>query len=218
MTNVLMLNLAYNVIVKVFSAQLLIMALFVLAPDAKRLIALLLLNRKTEPRQIHPLFLRTKLDTIARIAGVMLATWIVYWGYQAPARQALARLEARNTPLHGIWEAEETAQSGLQTDPGAWRYLVFPWEDTKLAVVIFASNAVVRYDPKIDPLANTIEIKAWPGSSTFSQSLSFEYGRPDNNHLVLRRQVGSGDSVALRFRRVDPSSFPLVNDTHRWAW
>ena len=49
MANVLMLNLCYDVPVKTFSGHLLLMAVFLLLPDLRRLARVFILNRPTEP-------------------------------------------------------------------------------------------------------------------------------------------------------------------------
>ena len=54
MTNVVALNLCYDVPVKMYSASILLMATFLLAPDMGRLLNVLLLNRPTVPRVPNP--------------------------------------------------------------------------------------------------------------------------------------------------------------------
>ena len=49
MTNVVMLNFSYDVPVKQYSVHLVLMALYLLLPEARRLANLLLLNRPAEP-------------------------------------------------------------------------------------------------------------------------------------------------------------------------
>jgi hypothetical protein len=74
MSQVLMLNLSYDVPVKQLSIQLIVMACFIAAPDVKRLVALLVLNRPTAPRPATPL-LRSRLGNRAlmSVAAVFMA-------------------------------------------------------------------------------------------------------------------------------------------------
>lgn len=221
LTNVLMLNLAYDVVVKLYSAQLLVLALFILAPDAKRLGDVLVLNRPTRPRVIPPAFPRVRLDRLARIVGVLVAIWLVYANYQFATTYARTRVAARATPLHGIWEIEAGANGGGWPVGGEpWRYLVFPHQDVAGATVIFTSNRAERYQSKIDRPARTLELSSLQAqvAGTRVPPLAFTFSRPDDRQLVLQRTAESGETMVLRFHRVAQSSFPLTSHTYRWFW
>lgn len=56
MTNVVMLNFSYDVPVKQYSVHLVLMALFLLLPESRRLLDLLVLNRRVEPADQRPPF------------------------------------------------------------------------------------------------------------------------------------------------------------------
>ena len=58
LTNVVVLNFCYDVPVKQYSAHLLAMAVFLAAPDLRRLADLLVLNRHVPPAEDRPLFRR----------------------------------------------------------------------------------------------------------------------------------------------------------------
>ena len=51
-----MLNFAYDVPVKLFSLHLLSMAIFIVVPDAKRLLNIFLLNKATVPETSSPIY------------------------------------------------------------------------------------------------------------------------------------------------------------------
>ena len=53
--HIFVLNMTYNVPVKLFSFHLILYSLFLLAPDARRLVNVLLLNRTAEPSSQRPL-------------------------------------------------------------------------------------------------------------------------------------------------------------------
>jgi len=52
------INFSYDVPVKLYSSHLLLLAVFLILPDLRRLASLLVLNRPTEPARIEPLFQR----------------------------------------------------------------------------------------------------------------------------------------------------------------
>jgi len=61
-SNVFVLNMSYDVAVKQYSFHLLLMCLFVVAPDLPRLGDFFIFNRRTEPALDRPLFKRKRLN------------------------------------------------------------------------------------------------------------------------------------------------------------
>ena len=51
-----------------------------------------------------------------------------------------------------------------------------------------------------------------------AQSLKFAYVLPDRDHLVLSGQSGERGAVVVRLRRIDPSTYTLVNWDRSWRW
>ena len=91
LANVVALNYCYDVPVKLYSTNLLLMSVFLMAPDLRRLFTLLLLNRATEPRDLSaPSFANRKLRTAGLVFQVVFVGYILYqnihggWqGYQS---------------------------------------------------------------------------------------------------------------------------------------
>jgi hypothetical protein len=73
MSNVFMLNMCYDVPVKLFSLHLLLMAVFLVAPDLRRLADLFVFKRKVELSPTPPLFHRTWLNRSLIAAQLMFA-------------------------------------------------------------------------------------------------------------------------------------------------
>ncbi len=65
MTQVFMLNMTYDVPVKLFSFHLILMSLFLLAPDVKRLLDMFFFNRPVQPSTQFPLFATPRANRIA---------------------------------------------------------------------------------------------------------------------------------------------------------
>jgi uncharacterized membrane protein YphA (DoxX/SURF4 family) len=78
LSNVVMLNFSYDVPVKLFSSMLLLMSIFLVLPDARRLIDAFLLNRPVAPRTMLPLFSARWKNRAAVAGGVLFAAWSVF--------------------------------------------------------------------------------------------------------------------------------------------
>jgi uncharacterized membrane protein YphA (DoxX/SURF4 family) len=77
MANVVLLNYSYDVAVKLFSSNLLLLALFLAAPDVPRLLAVLVLNRATQPgERAWPRSARGR--RIGQVIGLLFATFLLY--------------------------------------------------------------------------------------------------------------------------------------------
>jgi|GEM_PF-6310053 len=135
MTNVFALNLFYDVSVKSFSFELLLLAVFLAWPELPRLIKLLVLNQTVDPRQEIPLSRKRSVVRTASVvvgalgAGVFLLE--ILGSRQASARSAAALAAA---PLYGMWKVDEfrvldKSRAPLFTNKLATKLHLKPGED-----------------------------------------------------------------------------------------
>ena len=215
--NIVMLNFSYDVPVKLYSCHLLLMALFLIAPDARRLADLLLFNRGTTPAELRPP-LRHKwlghgavaLRTLVVVGFTGLALFGAYQG-----RRAYGDLAPR-PPLYGIWEVETFTLDGrelppLVTDGTRWRRLAFGRMSTAVSVQGM-SGARRYYAMKLDPGAHTLALTKYEDPA-WKTSVSYEEAEP--GHLALEGTLG-GKPFRAKLRRVDESQFLLVNRGFHW--
>jgi hypothetical protein len=119
LAHIAMLNFSYDVPVKLYSLLLLLMALFLLAPDLKRLAAFFLENRAVRTRK-WVLVLRTLL--VVWITAVTL--------YETSQRQRMMAAQIKPSPLIGLWTVGELVVDSvprppLLTDATRWQRVVF---------------------------------------------------------------------------------------------
>lgn len=216
MTHVLALNLCYDLPVKLFSFQLLLLAVFLTLPDLPRLINLFLLGRPAGAVEVHRLFRRPWLDRTAAavrtalvvgFAGLLLAN-----AYQA--RRASGDLRPR-PPLYGAWFVEEFVLGGearppLTTDPVRWQRLVV--EDPRWVSVRFMNQSRAIYDQALDPDSRTLTLTK-PGDPAWKAILTV--GQPEEEVLTLEGTL-DGKRIRVKMRRADESRFLLINRGFRW--
>ncbi|HTL98017.1 MAG TPA: hypothetical protein VL181_04345 [Holophagaceae bacterium] len=120
MSNVVMLNYCYDVPVKLGSTHLLVLALFLLAPDLRRLADFLLFNRATQPADLGPDLQRTW----AR-RGAMALKAAVILGFLVPevsgALKAYARYghPSKLVPPDGFYLVDSFNEDGKDVPPSA---------------------------------------------------------------------------------------------------
>ena len=102
LANIVALNFFYDTAVKLFSTNLLFMAIFLIAKDYKRIVEVLVFNRAVPPAQLTPLFHRKRLRSTANFVKILFLTHIGFQAWDA-YQGHLSFVEAR-PPTYGIWQ------------------------------------------------------------------------------------------------------------------
>lgn len=215
LTNVVALNFCYDVPVKLFSLQLLVMALFLTLPELGRLANVFVFNRTTEPAEIPPLFARQWLDRGARVLPSVLVLGfaalqlnqvrLIYNQFVKPASRP---------PLYGIWNVEEfildgTPRPPLVGDEVRWRRVVF---DEPRAMAILTDTSRQRFPLDLEPAAHRLTL-AKRGDPGWRSRFSFH--RPDP-HLLTMEGTFDGHQIRARLRRAANPEFRLVSRGFHW--
>lgn len=217
MSNVLILNLSYDVPVKLYSAHLLVISVFLILPNLGRLADFLLFNRKTEPEEFRPVFERVWLNRFALILQTVFVLMMVcvslYSSYDA--RRNYGDL-AEKSPLYGIWNVVEFEVNGelrqpLLTDETRWRRVVF--DKTYYLAVQFADDARERYSLELYEETKSMSLLK-QGDKNWKGELSYE--RPDANNLMLEGTFG-GQQIRAKLQRVEKNDFRLLNRGFHWV-
>lgn len=133
MTNVFVLNMTYDVPVKLLSFHLILISVLILGPDLKRLANFFLLGRTAEAPHTEPLFAGRRAQRIATIVVAFLWIWIVANNaYGAREQWYEYGPGAQKSPLYGIWNIQDEtfdgkAQPLVITDAQTWRQMIFDY-------------------------------------------------------------------------------------------
>lgn len=224
MFQVFMLNMTYDVPVKLFSFHLVLMALVLVAPDAKRLFRFLVLNRPVPPSAHPPLARNAVLRAIAIVLQLLAGAWMVYSGLSfASAQYAVRGPNAPKPPLYGIWDVatmtiDGQTRSPLITDYDRWRRVVI-WNPAGMSFQRM-DDTFSAYGVKVDVASRTIALTTGgPGPATPTATpkpagrLTFDQPSPDR--LVLTGEM-DGRKVQMDLRSYDRANFRLVQGKFRW--
>jgi uncharacterized membrane protein YphA (DoxX/SURF4 family) len=215
MANVLAMNAAFDVQVKIFSAHLLAAAVFLLIPDMKRLWQFFILQRVTAIRTPSPLFHRPVWN------HVILALQLAFGLYATIAMLAFGHQRVKDrdelaakTPLYGIWVVDDfvldaTVHPPLTTDPARWQRLVI--ESPSSAAVQMMDGSLQRCAFKLDQSAHAAEVRCHDPEHT----VNFNYV-DDGAGTVLLAGTESGHSMNIRMHHVVPD-FVLDKRGIRWV-
>ncbi len=130
--NVVALNFCYDVPVKLFSSQLLVMACFLAAPDLWRLVDFFVRNRATAPADLgpRPADRRFRIALlVGKLALVALAGYQTFDGAWEGFRTYGAG--APDDPRAGIWEVESSDPSWHRVAISRWGWVVYDRDDVR---------------------------------------------------------------------------------------
>lgn len=207
MLQVFTLNMTYDVPVKLFSFQLLLMAVFLLAPDARRISNLFLLNRPVEPSEQLPLFGSRRANRIALAVQVAFGVFLLAGNLYGASQSWYAYGGGRpKSPLYGIWSIA-AAQPGPGATPVAWRRIIFDFPASM--TVQNADDSFSSYRAAIDVNAQAISLTRRGPAGRLT------YQRTGNDQLILAGEI-DGQRVELHTHLLDPAKLLLVSRGFHW--
>jgi hypothetical protein len=217
LTNVVMLNLSYDVPVKLYSLHLLAMAIFLAAPDLRRLADFFVFHRPIEPAPLVHLFERTWL----RRGGVVLRTVFVLGFaalslYGAQQRRMLYGDLAPEPPLYGIWTVDDLEIAGKVRplsleDETRWRRVIVSGPGQ--ASIQLMNNARLRYNLTLDKAKGTLEFAKRQDPR---QTFTLTYKQPGPGLLTLEGMTLEHEPVKARLHWTKTPSFPLLSRGFHW--
>jgi uncharacterized membrane protein YphA (DoxX/SURF4 family) len=216
MIQVFMLNMTYDVPVKLLSFHLILMSLFLLAPDFQRLANFFFSNRTVAPSTQLQLLNSRRANRIAFTAQLLFGIWLLgmnaYGGWIDWHTYGGGRAKS---PLYGIWNVDELSIDGqlrspLLIDYDRWRRAVFDRPDDMAFQRM--DDSFVHYGASVNAGYKTIVLtkhsdKDWKASFTFQ--------RAAEDQLTLDGTMDS-HKIHMQLRLVDRSKFMLVNRGFHW--
>jgi uncharacterized membrane protein YphA (DoxX/SURF4 family) len=217
MIQVFTLNMTYDVPVKLLSFHLILMSLFLLAPDLRRLVNLFFLDRAAGPSTEPPLFAKPRANRIALAAQVLFGIWLV--GMNAYGSWTDWYRYGGGSPkpaLYGIWDVNELTVDGqvrspLLTDYGRWRRAIF--EFPKGMAFQRMDDSLAGYGSAINVSDKTLTLtkhgdKNWKASFVFQQ--------PAADQLILDGTMDN-HKVHMQLQLFDRKKFLLVSRGFHWV-
>ncbi|MFE3192312.1 DoxX family protein [Nocardia sp. NPDC059240] len=205
---VFLLNLTFDVLVKLFAFQLLVYAVVLAAPDIVRILRALI-GRAVPVRKPEGLVTGVRAHRILLAAQVLIGVWLlgttVSEGHDAWAHYGDGR---PHSALYGIWDV--TDYSGNPGD--RLRRIIF---DLPQAVTTQRPDDALQDLPVlIDTDRHTITITRDPAHLWPIATLTYE--QPDTDHLILDGRL-SGRPVRMTLTRRDLDRFQLVSRGFHWV-
>jgi hypothetical protein len=213
---IFILNMTYDVPVKLFSFHLIVLSLLLLAPQIPQLFRVLVPGSFGKPWIDSPVVpsLRPRRRLVA--AQIVFGIYIVAINLYG-ARQAWGQYGggAPKSPLYGIWNVDQMSIDGqlrspLITDYDRWRRVIF---DRPGAIAFQRmSDTVVFYGAAVDTSAGTIT----PTQPVDVWKTPLRFQRSAHDRLTLDGEM-SHHRLHMELRLLDRNSFLLVTRGFHWV-
>lgn len=216
MVNVFALNMCYDVPVKLYSFLLILMAIYLAAPDFQRLLSFFILQKPTAaPPQYQPSFSDKKWYKVTRIAlktlmilGIIIPLFI----------QMFDREDMRKAPLtafYGPYNVSKHIKNGVElplTDSLRWEKFFI--DRRGFANNIYASNEMGVRDRiffEKNDSSKTVEFSTVKDTTHYL----FTYHQPDSTTLIFDGKLGN-DSLHIELLKQKNKDFLLVKRGFHW--
>jgi uncharacterized membrane protein YphA (DoxX/SURF4 family) len=216
MTNVFMINISYDVPVKLLSLNTILMSLFLLRKDAKRLCSFFVSNKNTEAANISLPYSNKKMRYSMLALKILFIGFIVIVNLtDAFTAQKEYGNAAPKASLYGIYNTETIIKNKdtlprLINDTTSWKRIIVQWQN--YAYIRLNNDTTRNYSFKIDTTLKTIT--AYPNWDTVNR-YQFKYIN-DSMYLVLNGTY-KNDSLHIKLKRFDENKFRLANRGFHWV-
>ncbi|MBQ4802820.1 hypothetical protein J8L88_08170 [Aquimarina sp. MMG015] len=214
MFNVFMMNMSYDIPVKLYSALLTIMGLFLLAPDIKNILNFFVLNKTVNQKDIPQYFSKKKLQIAAISIKIIVIGYLFYtniegsiegekqWGKKAP-----------KPALFGIYEVKEFIKNDdtlppLTTDTIRWKRLIV---DKRYSNIQTMDEMFIRLKEKTDSTSQTLNLISYSDSTDIR---SFSYTKKDS--IYTFEGTYKCDNLKIIAKKKEREEFLLINRGFHW--
>jgi hypothetical protein len=186
------------------------LALFLLIPDARRLVNLFFMNRPAEAVPANSLFRRPLLNRGAAVLGSLFLIGVV--GVALYQSYDQRRFVGQRSPLYGVWEVEEFNLGNGPATAGTqhWRRVIF--DTTYRMGIQTTTDAHERFGLQLDQEKRTLTLRRREDPN-WHAVLNYQEVSPEV--LSLTGDLG-GSQLTARLRRKDEPQFLLTNRGFHW--
>lgn len=214
--NIFLLNMSYDVPVKLFSFQLMLVGIYIASRDWKRILNFFILNRNAAPSENYPVIKSQRGKWILLGVQILFAGFVIY-------NQVSQSIESRQrygagrekSALYGVYNVDRFTHNHdtlppLTTDTVRWKRVLFDYP--QFTSIILMNDHVKRYNSKIDTVAKTITLSE--RSDTINK-YELNYLLVDKNMRL--EGVLLGDTLDVELENYDINKFGLLNRGFNWV-
>jgi hypothetical protein len=213
MTHVFALNMCFDVPVKLYSFNYLVMTIFLVAPELPRLIRVLVLGQAAPARPFTPMLGNVKLDRLALVLRTLLVFAMIFAHIHGSYKRWSDMHGGPPAPVVGRWELVsmhvDKKEPG-EDDPMNWRWLDFSNRKFMRLGGPKPPSLVYRitWDTENKKLIlGKFSVPTW--------SATFTYNIPEPETLELQGSM-DGKAISATLKRAPEKSYELMDRRFHW--
>lgn len=163
MANIVFVNFSFNVCVKFFSTTYLVMAVYLLLDDAKRLANFFIFNTIVEPRTYPQFFSKKRAKNIFKLVGILVFVYIVFFPVWGSWSMKTKYHLGQHSAIYGVYTVDSVYASSdslnakMNADTSGWKKILF--EDFNNAYIKSWKNTRNRFSYEVDSLKHTVNMQ-----------------------------------------------------------
>jgi hypothetical protein len=216
--NIMAFNYCFDDNVKLLSTLLMVMTLFLLSKDIRRLIDFFFLNKVIYPENTPSYHFKQKWKNTTLL--ILKCGFILYllvfdlYGFSSGAKQYGVGI--KKPPLYGIYSVQTFIRNKdtiepLITNNTSWGKLIVSSIPGNASVML-ANDSLKYFIFKTDTIKKAIEMYA---EKDGSDKYTFNYSIVNDSTLILNGKWRS-DSLQIQLQQYDLNKFPLINQKFHW--
>jgi hypothetical protein len=213
MTHIFSLNMCFDVPVKLYSLNYLLMAIFLIAPDLPRIIRVLVLGKAVDARPFPPLLGNPVLDRLAVVLRTLVVVAMVYAQIQGNYERWQEMYGGPPAPVSGRWDLDSMRvddKEPPQDDPMKWSWLDFSNRKFMRLAGPKPPHTIYSVTWDADKKKLTLANFRKPGWSA-----AFTYDQSAPEMLDLRGSM-DGKAISASLKRAPEKSYELMNRGFHW--
>ncbi|MER0440106.1 DoxX family protein [Emticicia sp. W12TSBA100-4] len=219
MLNVFMMNLFFDVPVKIFSFWLMLIGIYLLSADAKRLWQFFVLNEPTQATQEIKVFADKKWFRIGRIVLKVLFIGITFVAQFYSNWQDSAPISAPKSAIYGPYKVEKFERNNIVSETDTLRLQEVFIDRRGATDMIYVTNEDglrKRVNFELDSTKHIIRMGDYAAPITDTARYTFSYVQTSAETFFLKGKI-KNDSIRVAMKKMKPRNFLLTTRGFHWV-
>jgi hypothetical protein len=218
---VVLMDFCFNVPVRLLASHLLVISIFLVLEDWRKLANVFLLNRPADSTDYLPLIARSGWRKVFRILQAVLAVSILCSGILSALKAEKEygwNTNSKVVPLYGIYNTTYFIKNGdtippFETDSTRWKQLVIDggnWQ--QFGVIRFSTGKKLFYNIHADTVKKIITLQSQDDTT---QNYRLHYSIRNKKNLLIKGFYGK-DSIEALMKQYDLNNYLLYREKFTW--
>jgi len=218
---IVMMDFCFNVPVRLFSSHLLIISIFLVLEDRRKLLNIFLLNKPANSTVYLPLINHSAWRKAFLVLQTLLAISILYSGISSALEAEKEygwNSNSKKVPLYGVYNAAYFIRNRdtippIETDSLRWKQLVIDGSNWKQSGIIeFGTGKKLFCNIEVDTVKKIIKVQSQ--SDTTENYLLYYFTQKGND--ILLRGTWKKDSIEVLMNKYDLNNYLLYREKFTW--